>query len=81
MVKNTEESTAQFGPDDEEKNTFLPTNSPVIIFLPISLLKNQQIEIKVGDFMRLCDCSEFRRKKVYQVFFCKKEVLLKTVLS
>ena len=36
MVKNTEESTAQFGPDDEEKNTFLPTNSPVIIFLPIS---------------------------------------------
>jgi len=35
MVKNTEESTAQFGPD-EEKNTFLPTNSPVIIFLPIS---------------------------------------------
>jgi len=36
MVKNTEESTAQLGPD-EEKNTFLPTNySPVIIFLPIS---------------------------------------------
>jgi len=35
MVKNTEESTAQLGPDEEE-NTFLPTNSPVIIFLPIS---------------------------------------------